>query len=402
MPSPALPRIGRHHRVMLALLGLVMLAACKDENRYVAPPPAKVTVAAPVQRNVTRYLVIPGNATPVNSVNLVARVPGYLQQITYQDGQVVQRGANLFLIEQDQYQAALAEAQASLAAAQARLVQAEAEFTRQSTLGRQDFAAQSAVDQARAKRDEAKANVDQAQASLRNAQINLGYTQVTAPFDGVVSARVVSVGQLVGQGSPTTLSTIVQLNPIWVTFTISEQDMLRIRRGMEQAHRTLADIGVIEVDAALQIESGFPHRGRLDYISPTVDQATGTLGLRAVFENPTSALLPGNYVRIRLPVERIQNALLVPVTAIGADQGGRYVLVVNANNVVEQRRIRVGQQEEDQMQVVEDGLSAQDRVVVDGLLRAIPGQRVEPELRQPAPATAAAAPAAPATARPAR
>jgi len=388
MSSRALPWPGRTRPAAFTLLVLSSaLAACREENTYVAPPPPKVIVATPAQRTIIRYLELPGSAAPVNTVNLVARVPGYLQQITYQDGQVVQRGANLFLIEQDQYQAAVAEAQASLAAAQARLVQAEAEFSRQSTLGLQDFAAQSAVDQARAKRDEARATVQQAQASLQSAQINLGYTQVSAPFDGVVSARVVSVGQLVGQGSPTTLSTIVQLNPIWVTFTISEQDMLRIRRTMERAHHTLADIGVIEVDAALQIETTFPHRGRLDYVSPTVDQATGTLGLRAVFDNPSSAILPGNYVRVRLPVERMENALLVQETAIGADQGGRYVLVVNARNVVEQRRIRPGPQAEGGMRVVEDGLKPEDRVVVDGLLRAVPGQRVEPETQQAAAAT---------------
>jgi RND family efflux transporter MFP subunit len=205
---------------------------------------------------------------------------------------------------------------------------------------------------------------------------------------------------MVGQGTPTKLATIVQLDPIWVNFTISEQDILRIRQELIQQGIHSFRLDQVMVEIGLQSEDGYPHAGRLDYISPIVDPGTGTQALRAVFTNPDHLLLPGFFVRLRLRTGRPAEALLVPETAVGADQSGRYVLVVGAGEVVEQRSVRLGSQV-GAFQVVESGLAAEDRVVVNGLQRATPGARVAPRPTTltpppsaPAAAEASAAPAA--------
>ena len=222
---------------MALILTLASTAACKKENAYVPPPPPQVGVAKPVQQEVLPYLEVTGNAVAYNQVDLEARVQGYLQEIDYQDGAEAKQADTLFVIEPAPYQAQLQQAQATLAATQADLVQAEAEFNRQSTLGKSDFASQSKVDEARAKRDTDKAKILNNQAGVTIAAINLGYTRVTAPFDGLVTAHLVSVGGLVGATGPTKLATIVQLDPIYATFTVSEQQVLRIKEAMASAGR---------------------------------------------------------------------------------------------------------------------------------------------------------------------
>jgi RND family efflux transporter MFP subunit len=367
-------------------LAALLLTACGEQNRYVAPPPPKVTVARPVQQPVTQYLEVTGNTAPVNSVDLVARVQGFLQEIHYKDGDAVKKGTVLFTIEPEPYQVKLDQAKAAEDGAAATLKQAEAEYKRQSDLASRDFASKSVLDQAIATRDSAKAGVLQAQANTRTAEINLGYANVTAPFDGIVTAHLVSVGELVGT-SPTQLATIVQLDPIYVTFNISEQDVLRVRAEMRRQGLTPADLKKVPAEVGLQSEAGYPHKGLLDYAAPTVNTATGTLPVRAILPNTDRALLPGFFVRVRVPVQQQADALLVPDVALGSDQGGRYVLVVNADNVVEQRKVTVGQSV-GTMRVIDDGLKADDRVVVAGVIRAIPGEKVDPQMQ-----TAAAAPA---------
>jgi RND family efflux transporter MFP subunit len=372
-------------RGALIALAALLLAACGQQNRYVAPPPPKVTVAHPVQQPVTEYLEVTGNTAPVNQVDLVARVQGFLQEIHYKDGDTVKKGTVLFTIEPEPYQVKVDQMKAAEAAAAATLKQAEAEYKRQSDLAAKDFASKSTLDQALATRDSGLANLDQAKANTRSAQINLDYTQVTAPFDGIVTAHLVSVGELVGT-SPTQLATIVQLDPIYVNFNISEQDVLRVRAEMKRRGLTPADLKKVEVEVGLQGETGYPHRGLLDYAAPTVTTATGTLPVRGILPNADRALLPGYFVRVRVPVRQQETALLVPDVALGSDQGGRYVLVVNGDNVVEQRKVDVGQSV-DHMVVIASGLTADDRVVVAGVLRAIPGEKVDPQIQ------AAAAPA---------
>jgi len=375
-------RPGRAVTIASALLTVLTITACKPENKFAPPPPPKVVVAPPMQQKVTRYIEATGNLAPVNQVDLVARVPGFLQEIGYRDGAMVKRGDKLFVIEQRPYLNQLQQAQASQTAAEADVKQAEAEYTRQSTLGRQDFASQSAVDQALAKRDAARATLQQAQASAENAAIQYTYTQVNAPFDGRVSAHLVSVGEYVGNPNPTKLATIVQIDPIWVNFSLSEQDVQRIRNAMAKRGERVDPVGVVPVEIGLQTETGFPHAGVIDYIAPSINTATGTLTLRGSLKNADYGLLPGYFARVRVPVEREVDSLLVPDSAIGTDQLGRYVMVVNSQDIVEQRRVTVGFLV-DGNRVIESGITPDQRVIIGGLIHAVPGQKVAAETARP-------------------
>jgi RND family efflux transporter MFP subunit len=375
-------------RAVFAIAAFGVLSAC-EQNSFVPPPPPKVEVAAPVQRSVTRYLEATGNTAPIKSVDLVARVQGFLQSINYQDGNFVKQGTTLFTIEPETYKLKLEQAQAAEAGAQASLKQADADFKRQSDLVQRQAVSQATLDSSTANRDNAQASLQQAQANTSIAAVNYRYTNVAAPFDGIVSTHLVSVGELVGVSSPTQLASIVALDPIYVNFNVNEQDVLRIREEARRRGMTTNEIRQLPVEIGLQTESGFPHKGKLDYVSPTLNQSTGTLAVRGVLPNPDRTLLPGFFVRVRVPLDQQANALLVPDVALGSDQAGRYVLVVNGENVVEQRKVQTGPLDGD-LRVIESGLKADDRVVTAGLLRAIPGQKVDPQVRKieasPAPA----------------
>ena len=353
------------------------LAACGQSNTYVAPPPPKVTVAKPTEQKVTRYFEATGNAAAVNPANLVARVQGFLTEIKYADGAAVKQGQHLFTIEPEPYQLKLQQAQAAEASAEATAKQTEADFERQQELVQRQAASKAAFDNATANRDTAKARLLQAKADTKQAQINLDYTKVVAPFDGVVTARQVSIGELVGGSGTQVLATIVQLDPIWVNFSASERDVLRVRAELQRRGMTRNDMIGTEAEVGLQTETGYPHKGKLDYIAPTVSASTGTLAVRALLRNPNAPLLPGYFVRVRVPLDETP-ALLVPSVALGADQGGRYVLIVNTENIVEQRKVQVGPTV-GEMAVIESGLQPDDRVVVAGILRANPGQKVDPQ-----------------------
>ena len=379
--NPGVCLAGRR-RAGIGLLGAgmaaLLLAACSEENKYVAPPPPKVTVAAPLKQAVIRYLEFTGNTASINSVDLVARVEGFLMSIDYKDGAVVKKGDRLFLIQQDTYQANLDQAKAQLASAEAQLTNNQAEYQRQKTLGQQDFSSQATVDKARAAMEQAQASVDAAKANIEIATINLGYTTVIAPFDGIVTRHLADVGQLVGHSEPTKLATIVQMDPIYTYFNLNENQVLRIKQALAAQGRTIEQVKEIEIDIGLQNEGNeYPHKGRLDYVSPELDPSTGTLLVRDLFENKNLSLLPGLFVRVRVPVQDIPDALLVEDTAVGAAQQGKYVLVVNKDNVVEQKVVTAGQQV-GQYRVIESGLAAGDRVVIGGIQRATPGSKVDP------------------------
>jgi RND family efflux transporter MFP subunit len=363
-----------------APLACLLLAACGEENKYVAPPPPAVTVMNPVQKPFTRYLETTGSTAAVNTVNLVARVSGFVQEIKYQDGDFVKEGTPLFVIEPEPYKLKLDQANAQVVSAQANLKQAEAEFKRQEELIVKQVSTQANYDKALAQRDADRGNLEQAQANAAQAQINYGYTTVKAPFDGIVTARLVSIGELVGATNPTQLASIVQTDPIWVNFNIAERDVLTIRAEIKRRGLTPEDLKKVPVEVGLQTEEGYPHRGTLDYAAPSVDASTGTLAARGVFPNKERILLPGYFVRVRIPVENEEKGILVPDVAVGSDQGGRYVLIVNKDNVVEQRRVELGPVLDD-LRVIEKGLGPDDRVVVAGLLRAIPGQKVDPRMQ---------------------
>jgi membrane fusion protein, multidrug efflux system len=388
-------REGVAQRVSLAgaLLGAALLQACNgSDNAYVPPPPTTVHVALPLQQPVTRYFELTGNTAAINSVDVVARVQGIVETIDYQDGMIVPKGTQLFSIQSNTYQAQVDQAKATLASAQAAQVGAKQEYLRQVNLNNQKISTQTALDSAKATFDQANATILNAQASLDLAEINLGYTKVVAPFDGVVTAHLVDVGALVGVAGPTTLATIVQTDPLYANFSVSETQVLMIKEELAAQGKTFrqVDIPTIPVEIGLQGRTDYPFKGHLDYVSPQVDAATGTLAVRAIFDNKEHALLPGLFVRIRAPVGREDKALLVRDDAIGSNQQGRYVLVLGADDAVDQKPVVVGQRE-GPLRVIESGLEASDWVVTEGIQRAIPGSKVAAEKVTMAPSESASA-----------
>jgi multidrug efflux system membrane fusion protein len=368
---------------ILAAIAVLALAGCGSRNAYVPPPPPKVVVAQPLQKPVTLYLNLTGNTEPFNSVNLVARVQGYLVSIDYKDGAAVTKGTQLFGIERDVYQAQLDGAKGQLTRDQAALEEAQMNLTRYQTLEQQkSIAAQQAQDQASVvQQDKGTVLVDQA--NVESANINLGFTSVLAPFDGVVTNHQVDIGALVGVSGPTTLATIVQTDPLYVYFTASEPQVLAIRRDRAKAGRPiswtdLSSISSIPVEIGLQDEEGYPHKGHLDYVSPQLNTATGTLTGRALFDNKDQALLPGLFVRVRIPIAHQDKALLTRNDAIGTSQEGSYVLVVGADNVVQRKIVKTGQRQ-GQLRIIESGLDPGDWVVTEGIQQAFPGAKVEPQ-----------------------
>jgi RND family efflux transporter MFP subunit len=333
-----------------------------------------------------------GNTAPFNTVTLVARVQGYLESIDYVDGASVKKGTQLFGIEQDQYKAQLDQAKATLASDKATEVYDRWEYDQQAKLFKQDSTAQATLEQWRSSADQASASIVNAQAAVDLANINLGYTRVLAPFDGTVTNHQQDLGALVGVSGPTTLATIIQSDPLYVYFTVSEPQVLAIRKSRAEAGRPirttdLSSIRSVSVEIGLQDEEGYPHKGHLDYASPQVDTATGTLTARAIFDNKDHALLPGLFVRVRVPIAHQDKALLTRDDAIGTNQEGSYVLVVGADNVVRQKIVKTGDRE-GQLRIIESGLDPGDWVVTEGIQRAFPGAKVDPQRAASTPVSA--------------
>ncbi len=369
---------------------LIFVAACKEKLPPPPPPPA-VAVSQPVQRTVTDYLELTGNTQAIQTVQLVARVSGYLEKLFFQDGQRVKKGDLLFLIQQNTYQDMLRQNEAQILQLRAQLDYAEKQLIRYSNLLQQKATSQENVDNWRYQRDSAQANLQAAEAARDLSKLNLSYTEITAPFDGRIDRRLQDPGNLVGSGQNTVLAEVNQIDPIYVYFTISDLDLARL---MREAHWTpeQANAKKWPVFAGLTSEEGYPHEGRLDFASISLTSTTGTLLMRGIFPNPEGKILPGLYARVRVPVKK-GPALLVPQEAIGYDQRGSYVLIVNEQNVVQRVGIKTGTSV-DRLQVVEEGLAGKEWIVIKGVQKAIPGRQVTPE-KQESGAPAASSPQTP-------
>jgi RND family efflux transporter MFP subunit len=286
----------------------------------------------------------------------------------------------LFTIEPESYQAAFDEADAALASAESELARAESDLERVQLAIQSNAVSRQDLDRAQATRDQAEAAVLGARARLDNARINLGYTRVTTPVSGRVSRNFVDLGNLVGAAEATVLTTVTRINPIYVYFDAPEQLVLAFTAAGRDATLTeeeLSQVGQVFVATATDID--YPHNGEIDYIDNTVDPATGTIELRAIVQNPEDILFPGLFVRIRLLGRIRPNAILVEERAIGTDLGGKYVLVVAEDNVVEQRFVTLGPIQDDGTVVIEEGLDGSESYVVNGMLRARPGFPVTPQ-----------------------
>ena len=381
------------------LLLVWMTAGCGKGNDYVEPPPPKVTVAQPLEQEVTDYLEFTGTTRAFEEAEVRARVSGFLQSMHFTPGTMVEEGDLLFIIDPREYQAGLNAAKAEVESGQAQLQRAKIELARAERLFEQKAGAEAEVVKWRGERDVAAAAVARAEAKLERARLDLSYTRVTAPIAGRVSRNYVDLGNLVGEGEPTLLTTVTRYDPMYVYFNLNERDLLKVLemqreeiKGKDVDPNTESGSKVgIPALLGLATEEGYPHEGKFDFGESSVDPGTGTLQLRGVFPNPGTVpvLVPGLFTRLRMPIEKRANALLVTERAIGADQSGRYLLAVNSENVVEKRLIRMGQLV-DGLRVILEGLQTGEWVVVNGLQRARPGAKVDPERIDMAKLTASA------------
>ena len=377
------PERSRTHRAIRAAAGwimvsslLVILPGCGEKPKPQPPPPPKVTIAQPVHRMVTDQLDLTGNTQAIYTVQLVARVTGYLEQVLFRDGQLVKKGQPLFLIQRNTYENNLQQAEASIQQYKAQLEYAESQFTRFSNLAQNKAAAQSDIDNWRYQRDQAQANLRSAEAQRDLALLNLSYTDVRAPFDGRIDRRLKDPGNLVDSDGNTVLAQINQVEPIYVYFNISDLDLARLLKKTGGIPGP-SDTRKWPVLVGLPSEDGYPHKGHLDFAAISLTSTSGTLLMRGVLSNPDGRILPGLYARVRVPVEE-RAAFLVPDAAIGHDQQGSYVLIVNDKNVVERRNVKTGPAM-DALRAIDDGLKREEWVVVNGLVKAAPGRQVTPE-----------------------
>lgn len=355
-----------------ALLGLV---GCQPRNEYAEPPPPEVDVARPIERPVTDYLEFTGTTRAYSVVDLRARVSGYLQEIHFEDGARVEKGQLLLTIDPAPFRARVRVAQAELQKAKAELDLAEQELGRLNGLLRRNAVTTQELEIERAKRDSAAAVVAAAEATVAEAELELGYTVIRAPISGRIGRHLVDVGNLV-QVEQTLLGTIEGYDPIFAYFTISEGDLLSLRDEGSESGRPLGDTEEQRLEMQLGGESTYPYEGHLDFADLGVDPDTGTMQLRGIFPNADRRILPGLYAKIRTAVGSPKSRLLVPERALGTDQQGEYVLVVDDEGKVQYRPVTLGRTVQG-MRVVTDGLAPEEWIVVNGVQRARPGTVVE-------------------------
>ncbi|MBX7168670.1 MAG: efflux RND transporter periplasmic adaptor subunit [Pirellulales bacterium] len=388
---------GRLAACVLALLGLG--SGCREEPAaLVTPPPPAVSVSTPVVRAVAPFEVFPGRLDAVESVDIRARVSGYLVKIAFQPGALVQQGDLLFAIDPRPYDAALARAEAEVARWQAELKKAAADLARSEKLRPTGAVTQEEYEQNVALRGMAEASLRAAQATVETARLDRGFTEIHAPIAGRISRALITEGNLV-TADTTLLTTLVSDNPIHCYFDVDERTVLRIRALIAAGKLASARDRRRPLGMMLADQQEFVQQGYIDFVDNRVDPTTGTIRVRGIFDNPDGLMSPGFFTRIKVLLGEPEDRLLVSERALGTELGQKYVLVVNAQDTVEMRPVTVGAVD-GELRVIEQGLAAGDRVVVVGLQRVRPGMKVAaqtvpmPSAGTAAPLTAEAAPSA--------
>lgn len=350
-------------------------------NKTVPLPLPVVVIQQPKLTKITEYITQTGTVDAYNSVNLVARIEGYLEAIAFTDGTFVKKGKELFVVEPKPYLEKLKSAQATIAVQKASYAYASAEYERQKRMLKQNATSVNNVEKWAASAEESKAEIDKAVADAEVAAINYSYTHVLAPFDGRIGRHLVDVGNLVGNGKATDLATLEQIDPIYVYFNLNELDLIKIRAAARAQAFKPSEINQIPVYVRMQNEATFLHEGRLDFVNTGLNASTGTIEFRALLKNKDFTLLPGLFVQIRIPIGKPKPQLAIPDAAVQYDQIGAYLMIVDKNNYVIQKRVVVGALEQG-IRVISKGVVAQDNVIISGVQNAIPGHQVAPRKNQ--------------------
>lgn len=378
-------------RFFLGLLALLALAAVAYVLRPSLMPPAtqapvaamsppKVTVSEPLKRHLATYSTFTGQFSAVDRVEIRAQVSGYLTEIHFSDGQLVNKGDLLFVIDPRPYEIALQNARAQLVTALANVKLAGQQLERTTNLIHNEFASRETLDQRTEQQQAAQAALEQAKAAVGTAELNMGWTHITAPISGRISRHIVSVGNLVaggqGGGATTLLTTIVSQDPIYLDFDMGEGDFVAYQRFLHRPHDGHDVDRKVEIE--LSDESGWKHSGSLDFLDNEMDRSSGTIHARATVPNRDLFIAAGEFARLRVPTAAPADALLVPEAALSTDQSRTMVMTVSAKGDVVPKVVEIGEPVGD-LRIVKHGLAPDDRVVIDGLMFARPGGKVTPQ-----------------------
>ena len=380
-------RVVRLLTLFAATVITASLAGCGDgkqqqqQQQQSTPLPPQVTVAKPTQRTLVDQDEYVGRFVAVNSVEIRARVSGYLDRVHFKDGQIVKQGDLLFTIDKRPFENALEQTRANMAQARANLAYTEADLQRAQSLVRDRTITEQLFDQRTQANKTARAQVQAQEAAVKQAELDLQFTDLRSPITGRIGDRRVSPGNLVTgglSGNTSMLATIVSIDPIRFEFTFDEASFLRYER-LAKSLREGSEGDSTTVSLRLLDEKDFVHKGRMDFVDNVIDRSSGTIRGRAQFTNSDALFTPGMFARIRVPGSQPYQAVLIPDAAIGTDQGRKFALVVKDDNTAEAKYLTLGHVVDDTLRVVKDGLSPDDRVIVNGLMRARAGQKVTPK-----------------------
>lgn len=364
-------------KLRLLLPCLALLAGCHQAPPPAAPPPPTVTVSKPVARKIIEHNEYTGRMAAIDNVSVRPRVSGYITQIPFKEGNLVKKDDLLFVIDPRPYQAALDQAAGQLKQAQAQKELSDRNFGRAQTLQATKVSSKEEFDQAATARNQGDAQVSTAQAAVDAAKLNLEFTQIKSPIDGRVSREQVTVGNLVANDT-TVLTNIVSVDPIYAYADVDERAVLAYQKLTAEGKVKSARDSQVPVSVALAGETGFPHKGDIDFIDNQINSATGTLSIRGKFPNANGNLLSGMFVRMQIPVSGEEDALLITDRAVGSDQGQKFVYVLATGDKVEQRPVALGPVI-DGLRVVTQGLKADDQVIINGVMKVRPGAPVKAE-----------------------